>query len=215
MPLPLVYRDVNVRAIASYDGTELATGKGILNVYLATALSGANVVLTESTFYGDPGYVEAFDTQTIDSDFDLEIANNFTIDGTATINVPYMLRSVTANQNWVRGISLNIRKWDGTTETNLISGSHLIKLFRGAGTDREFCYTQNVVVPKTFFSAGDTLRITLGSTSAAGAGNEQRIYFGTNPKATSVKLVSDDADTFFDGAINSASVISLPVKIDI
>lgn len=215
MAVPIVYRDVNVRAIASYDGTELATGKGLLNVYLATALSGANVMLTESTFYGDIGYIEKHDDQAIDSDFDLEVANNFTVDGTATLNIPYVMRTSTANNNWNRGISIIIRKVKDGVETDLVSGSYLIKDFRGLDTVKERVYVQNLIVPKTPFSRGDILRITLNSPATAAANpSQRRLYVGTNPKGTSVVLL-DDADTLFDGAINSASVISLPIKIDL
>lgn len=175
--------------IATYDNYDFAEGTGIVN------FRGFKYDVSGSTVYGlsnQDNYsygvettetITETDTKEIDIDFDLsEFESPKTIKGIAIVSVPMNL-SQNVNEKVTYGhIIARIRKWDGTTETEIASGSSNIEnVFIGASV---FSYvkTLKIDVPITSFKVGETLRLTIEGWAHSTAGGTGTITIGHDPQ---------------------------------
>ncbi len=105
-------------AIASFSFSEFASGLGFVKFFLAATTDGAgeDFILTEQVVRADPtSKVLPFDL-----DFDLAtFADPITVEGDATISLTTNWVSAGGTNNYT--YTIIIRKWDGTTETDLVT----------------------------------------------------------------------------------------------
>jgi hypothetical protein len=151
--------------IASYDYVDIASGTGMIELYCGLATT-SNKIMSNikfysshvSTYYATPG-IQANWTTALDYDFDILINKPLTIKGNAMVNVPVAAYDPGTQAR----ATCYIRKWDGTTETDIVSGSSDPVIQVGAGSTG-WLYGQSatkLVVPQTNFKKGEYLRLTI------------------------------------------------------
>jgi len=170
MAIPVKYRK-SPELIATYDWTDVASGLGFVDVkgYVTDDYSGVkNYHLGTSDLYSSN--VESLSessvlnvyVQKVDVDFD---ASPFqfprTIKGTGTINFCAGIRkgSGTGADYWGY-YDIKLKKWDGTTETEIAAASGAIVENSSTG-DKETIQCVPLTIPETRFEAGETLRLTM------------------------------------------------------
>jgi len=198
--------------IATYDWVDLASGTGYVNYTChSSQTSGAAVdyhLTTSDTLYSQT--IETLGSSTaLDIDFDLTPFNFPTIiDGTAIVNF-VMYGQSTVDSVFDVTCTVYVRKWNGTTETDI--GSVQIPNSRINGTEtHKRIRTAQIDLTKTTFKKGDVLRVTfnLGYNLISGSG--VYIVLGHDPRnrdGTYIIPSTDDPDTFTN------TTISIPYEI--
>ena len=161
-PLP------NESAVASYSYTDLAEGTGIRLFYGCTNEDGDGI-LTQNQIYSHT--IESTALQNppttsyvldLDKDFDLTAFNMpQTIKGTAYINGTFYLHTdaVGAGQSGISYIQIKLRKWDGSTETEIANNTFTLTHTSSTTEKKLFCL--DITIPETHFKIGEILRATV------------------------------------------------------
>jgi hypothetical protein len=146
-------------AIASYNYTDIAEGTGMVgfnccyatNSFLSTEeLYSVNIETTNST--GEADY-----TKIIDIDFNLSAFNMpKTIGGTGICMVCFAFAETTPGTKNIKIIA-RVRKWDGTTETEIANGE---EVYTNA-PDGIYLAPILITIPETDFKKGEILRFTI------------------------------------------------------
>jgi hypothetical protein len=171
--LPQVYQSQS-SAIASYNYSDLAENTGVKMFYLAVADDGVGII-TQNQVYSD--YIEqagagssATYEKILDNDYDL-----------SAFNAPQMIRGTALFTYSYYGTpesyvytKILIRKWDGTTETEIANGT---SVERHHSPHIELL---KIAIPLTVFKVGEQLRITVELYLKTAAGPDQAGY-GTDP----------------------------------
>jgi len=153
---------------------------------------------TSKTFYQNGDTTGFFDwTKVIDEDYDITLKNSATLLGKAILNFYTNTIIVDNDTNssiyWI----IRIRKWDGTTETEIAYATTPTLNKSSDGTRN---YMIGIDIPKTFFKKEDTIRITIEGWGKLVA-----------------SIVSGDAITltyYLDKATSKSTKINLPFKIE-
>lgn len=184
MGIEKTYR-VSPTNIVTYDYQDIANGLGMKNfeIYKTVDSVGTNYSLV------DYGNLSALRTEPINFDVAGTAINNpadftLSLDLDLDLNAFQTSRTVgggkayfmfTSSQSQTSAYSsewkhiVRVRKWDGTTETEITSVETVTKTGYGTSAD----YFVEVEIPKTKFSRGDQLRITIqGLVKGASASNE-------------------------------------------
>jgi hypothetical protein len=104
---------------------------------------------------------------------------------------------------------IKIRKWDGSSETDLVSVQTETLSQAGVGAESTGIFALEAVIPSTNFKIGETLRTTVEIWgSQPGAAVSGFIYIGTDPKDRTKTVGGTDMDT-------TVSKIQIPYKIDL
>ena len=181
MPLNKPYQ-TQPSAIASYNFTDIVEGTGIVKfmAYSNKDSAGTNYNLTQqTTFYSSDIELSENNSTTsaiLDKDFDLPAFNSpTTIRGTANVNVCFECDADI--QSGTGYLIAKIRKWDGTTETEIASTQS------ESVTEGYAIFNLNITVPKTHFKKGEILRLTIycNGTKTAGV-NNFHVAFGCDPQ---------------------------------
>jgi hypothetical protein len=171
MGVPMVYRKSGEGTISSYNYVDIAEGTGIVG-YLAyshrelttLAYSMSTESLYSQTIYTEANVSSGATTpyKALDIDFDLVFNKPQSIRGKARFIIPHNTGSAsTGNVICYQYVTIKIRKWDGTTETEIASatgeshaGNYLVIL--------QFLDNIEVNIPNvTHFKKGETLRVTI------------------------------------------------------
>ena len=214
MPVPIVYRaggDVQV----NYDFADVISGTGYINYYAAhgfdSAASGVYFLSRNLAYYsqnvsteGSGNAVISTAQKVLDLDFDYVLDRPLTINGEASINAPW---SMTISPGAAHGsdgyIIAKIRKWDGSTETDLVEGKSLtISISAGAGQSYQHSGLA-ITVPSTHFKKGETIRLTI----------EGWVTYSGN-----LQIAHDPADRTSWGAasnVTATSLMRIPLRLDI
>lgn len=152
--VPQIYPIQPSEATASYDYADLQEGTGITIYNLAQAqLSGSvfSYILTRQDLYSDATEVSGACTigKTSDLDYDVTFARPQNLKGTAYLNISH---GVLNASGYLKAI---VRKWDGTTETDIAEA-----FSRTIGTNG-LTYLMPIVIPLTHFKVSETLRLTI------------------------------------------------------
>ena len=153
-------------AVASYDYTDIAEGTGIQTFYATQSRDAATqrYLLMEAALYPESPVI----INNQDIDFDLTMFNlPKVVKGTAYVSLGAFIDG--SPQTYT--IAVQVRKWDGTAETNISSvisdtvsdSSHKMMLLK-------------IPLTQTNFKKGDVLRLNV--TSSGGVGTS---YYGTDP----------------------------------
>lgn len=158
-------------SIASYNYTDIAEGTGVIEFYGATGEldSGAFYYLTtnqdytkETTTSGDADYSLTTYTKAVDVDFDLAEFNlPKDIGGTARSFISFWIGNGSTSLAGSVYVVVKIRKWDGTTETEIASAQGQTEAQPDVVTKNYHFSNIEIDVPRTHFNIGETLRITV------------------------------------------------------
>lgn len=216
----IVPSDDNV--LINFDFIDYATGTGYATYYAGTA-SGANV-LSNNTFNSNNlntnaaiasnGYI-----QLIDVDFDVEFNVPQDIKGEALVTVPLGFQvSNSSSGSPAAFFVAKIRKWDGTTETDLAEGSSSQWLAGGLGGAGNFKYnikTARIPISKVVhFARGEKLRLTINGyareTVMPNFNKQFMIYHDPANRQ------SNDGESYNNALASGASILKLqlPIRID-
>lgn len=174
--------------IATYDNYDFAEGTGIVN------FRGFKYDVSGSAVYGlsnQDNYsygvettetITETDTKEIDIDFDLsEFESPKTIKGTAIVSIPMNINQDQGGETTYGYVVARIRKWDGTTETEIASGTSNRETV-SENADTSFVKTLKIDVPITSFKVGETLRLTIEAWANSSVGGTGTISIGHDPK---------------------------------
>ena len=168
-PVPEQYRKSSI-AIATYPYSEIADGMGTVN-YLITRVQTDNnsandayILITNSGMISEGlnGTNTAVSSAT-DIDIDLEFNLSKTIEGKCYVTLPVQ---IPAGITWTSKVT--IRKWDGTSETELVAQTTYQSITAGGANN----WSESIMqfdIPKTYFKAGDIFRINFAGTASAGS----------------------------------------------
>lgn len=178
---------------ANFSYTDIAEGTGVVVFlgYASTDSSATTYSLSDKAVYSEPLYTGATVTNVapptlqVEPDFDVTFNQAKRMKGKVKITATLGMGSETVNAQCEGYIVAKLRKWDGTTETEI-----------GSATGATFSSDLPVdtyIVWKTFnfeidvttivnFASGDTLRITLELWAKRLQANNTAIYLLHDPK---------------------------------
>lgn len=210
MPLPIVYR-TGGDAVINYDFADVVSGTGFITLYPHAADEGTTPTITyqavRQTVKADPGYTRGTTTSSsfvkvVDVDFDFVLDKPLTLSGKCLVEVPSAGNSNGTCHRYVNAI---IRKWDGSTETD-VAESRGRQLESGSG----WSYSSNqlvIEVPETHFKTGDSIRITLeGWARKFASATTVDMEISHNPYGSDYGGVS---------GLSSASTLHIPLRLDL
>lgn len=165
--LPITFPLPSESAIASYNYSDIAEGTGIKLFY--AAYTSAASILTENQIYS-----HTIDTRATsaspptdayqllsDIDFDLSAFNTpKVVKGTCYINGLFSVYTQGTGANGTGKLSLKLRKWDGTTETEIASTDLEVSTGHNTTVTKLYCISIPVTTPQNF-KKGDILRLTV------------------------------------------------------
>ena len=218
--LPVNFLIPGESAIASYNYTDLAEGTGIIKFYGFAARNSAAY-----TYHLDknPTYSALIqksgawsNSSSIDIDFDTSTFNTpCVIKGTAIIN---MTLSVIADAGHTSTgyITAYVRKWNGTTETEIANVQSANVVDNDATANKEVLNLR-LTIPQTSFKRGETLRLTIVLSGSCPSGTGV-FAFGCDP----MNRDADEYSGWSDGVDIKPSTDSMitqlnfycPFKID-
>lgn len=193
-------------ASASFDYADIQEGTGITVYNLSyTELSGnvTSGVLTRNDLYSSQMEISgnSANGQMSDTDFDVKFARPQNLKGTAYANIPH---KIVPGGSAVTGyLIVRLRKWDGTTETEIVQASSKVLSASGGGAAQMIVQNVPLVIPLTHFKKDESLRCTVEAWGTAASGT---YGYGIDPRARTeswMRLTGQDAFT-------SQSTLSVP-----
>lgn len=214
----------SIGAIASYDFTSLLTKTGYVNLYGTKNQSG--YALTPNNVYSETVMTvttSSAGTDTIqhDVDFDIQFNTPQNLKGNLIANVPVGIRNTAGSaQSYNLYVKVYVRKWNGTTETEIANATGTTLAWGGTttanGAQATAMLSVSINVPLTHFKIGEYLRITT-EVHGWNGGAASEYYLGHDPKnrATDLKnfTLSGAARTF--GNDPTTLLILTPFRADI
>lgn len=219
--------------LVNYDFFDIAAGTGVITFYLGqTSYNGASsAILSNQTFYSDK-VATVFQTAASpvssqlsgsiwtkfqDLDFDVALNKPLNFKGTAIVNIPFGMYEGDDTQPF-HYINARIRKWDGTTETEIAqaSGSVYNKSTGGASTYGYGLSAIKIPMSSTYhFKKGETLRLTLEQYGKKGAIDNAHVtvYYmlGHDPK----NRATSPTEVYTFGTEPTIATLQIPIKLDI
>ncbi len=200
--------------LANYDFVDIVSGTGIINFYAGTAYSDAATyyLISNNTFYSNDIFLSATTssgsyTKVLDLDFDVVLNRPLDVKGKTVVNVPLCAKHLGGNTSYVYAV-VKVRKWDGSTETDLVSSTGYISHTSGAaGNPAWYMDAIYVNIPLTHFKIGETLRLTIEVWGASSAGSATQ-QIGCDPMNRTTGW-----DT--SGAVPSKLVFQCPVRLNL
>lgn len=210
--VPIKYRRNPEGLIQSFSFTELATGRGYVQLWMCDFEDGSYRLVESSSIYGHLGNVGT--SGTIDYDFDLLISNKpFLVEGDAYVTLVAQI----ATENGVgtaydEDFAVTIRHVDTAgTETQLGTASANFTGNVTNATTRRASYKINLA--RTKFLIGEKLRLTITAPSATA---NIDLGFGCDPKNRTLPDVLKTLSYLPDwSAYGSESFILLPIRVDL
>ena len=226
--LPINFPIPPESALANYNWTDIASGTGYISYY-GGMLSESGALfyqLSSNTFYSQRVMTRVTTnsgayTKTHDIDFDIKFKSHRTIKGDLIASVPVMIYApgVTGFNGYVYPI-VKVRKWNGTAETEIASGTgkELNFAITAINTHLRGVAGVFVSIPETVYAKDETLRITVELWSKADGVNTLAFYLGHDPKNRATTGF-DTAET--GGTANtfdtepSNLIFQIPFRIDL
>lgn len=168
--VPQAYLATQPEAIVSYNYTDIAEGSGIaiFNGMSESKEGTSTYILTTSSPYSND-IVSAGDQTTssfvkvLDKDFDVDFNVSQSMKGTAFVNITLGLSSATTGQEMHTYAIIKLRKWNGTTETEIASGQTdtLIGSTSSRAAKSKVMAMSIEIADSTPITRGTTLRVTV------------------------------------------------------
>ncbi len=184
------------KALISFDFGEVAAGTGVVEFdgFVTEDISGTDYRLSSQTLFSSQieevtAYsVAGFNTyrDVVNLDFNLTAFNNSVrLKGTAYIRFTFVVADSSGGGNTpTTKFQVFIRKWDGTTETE-IANVETQEVTQAVTTTTITTVIIPITIPATNFAKGDQIRITiLGRLKSAGnpGTSNGNLTFGTDPQ---------------------------------
>ena len=187
MTLPEAYGRKSERIIPTYDYFDIAEGTGIVKLYLSTSEinTGLNYHLGRDTTYSSlidsQSAITSGMAKEIDLDFDLSPFNMpKSIKGVANAQATLKVYSATGTSACSAYIIFKVRKWDGSSETEIASAQSQTVVPPNGSSIWEIVNVP-ITITKTNFKKGETLRLTVEVWGASGADGGV-IFVGHDPQ---------------------------------
>jgi len=218
MTLPLYFRSGEEKTLANFDFYDIASGTGYILFYAGKAgnswtpkLTTYKYITDTSVFTSIYAYTEgtttnAAATKVIDLDFDALVSRPLTLRGVAVLSVPTASNNGEAS-NCICYVVVRIRKWNGSTETEIALSDDSAKIGGAAGLTY-LAKSVTIVVPETIINAGEYLRVTIEGWLASTSATNGRMRIAHNPMGTV-------ADWDATGLVTSQLTIPIPIKIEL
>jgi len=198
-------------SITSFDFTDIASGTGYVVFKGGKGQSDYN--LNQQEFYSDK--ITTFKLESItnvwettqDIDFDVLLNNPLTMRGKAIISVPIGVQSRGGTSSgFYLKYTAYIRKWDGTTETEIVSGTSEELVWTIASSNiRDGIKTVNLEVPLTKFKKGETIRLTIVLEAKSEIEQNYNVGIAHDPKNrnddpldATEQIINDTTDTILN-----------------
>lgn len=203
------------QVLLNYNYTDIASGTGYITYFLLSSYntSTSHMLDNNINYSQDIEFTSSTTTSTTfvkvsDTDFDLtEFKISQTIGGIASAN---MTIGIPASPQVEGYVIVKVRKWDGSTETDIASGQSKTKASIG-GTGGNLLENIDVTIPKTLFSIGDVLRITIEGWARSPDGiNLAKVTYGIDPKNRDGTVIIPSTD---DPVSITTSLINIPFEI--
>ena len=205
MGVPQVYRKSRGEAIKSFSFNDIIDGAGIRTFFgFSSVTSGTTYHLGSSDAlsriiehtYGiveNAGDVNSGTFQRIDLDFDLPAFNKSTrLRGDASVIITHFAftGSSASLTSW---FVFKVRKWDGSTETEIASGE-TDHLAIGSGNTEKIVKTTFIKIPRTQFKKGEVLRLTVQGFVTPTNNSGSNFAFGHDPENRDGTLIVPSTD---------------------
>ena len=189
-----------------YDG--IRTNNQGTNSYVLIPSSAAELAATHTTVEDSDIVMTTYTPIGADTDFDFDLSPYLlpvTIEGNALVRFTVTSGSGVSDHAALFQVTIKIRKWDGSAETDLVTDARSTFTLTGEKIANFF---MTLPIPKTFFKIGEQLRITasLIFTEAGGV----LLGLGHNPKDTAINT-GGDPTAFQSGG--SRFVAAIPYKL--
>jgi len=182
MGVPIKYRQSRETSLTNYNYEEISDGTGRVLYYAGavTDSTGEDFVLVTSPFYAKSPDSSGNDNSSPslgireDLDFDVELNLPRSIKGDAIITIPFGFHGNTEGITATGYVIAKLRKWDGTSETEIVSVQSETNSTTSASNYHEQIYALRLPITTVQnFKKGETLRLTI----QAYAGGSGRIYW--------------------------------------
>jgi hypothetical protein len=195
--------------LATFSFQDIRAGEGLVAYYPATtqvdATTGYILTSDSSTYSNDETVAvtltnEASYIKALDLDFDTSIFQlTQTFEGTCNITFSH---SITGGNQGNTYLIFKIRKWDGTTETEIAEVQ--TENINSSLGDKEITGLTKVTIPRTNFAVGETLRLTME-------------VWGINNHATPVIITIKTDPTNRNGTATNPNFLKLnmPQRLDL
>lgn len=210
-------------AIASFDFEDIAEGTGVISfeAFKTTDSTGTDEHLASETtdIYstlieegGAPVITTSF-TKEFDVDYDLTQFNlPKDIQGTGVIRFSFYLERLGGGGTVDAYIIARIRKWDGTTETEVASVQTATTQV-GAAANTTTNVLMNITIPRTHYKKGDTLRLTMEGWMKGSVADDNRFFWGVDPQNRDGTYLRPSGDA--SGNETTRLIIKIPFAIDL
>lgn len=198
--VPPVFRRTSSK-LATYNFYDIASGTGYITFYGSIDQS-TNGILSSKVTYSDAVSTTASaagaDALRIDKDFDVVITRPLTLQGIMITN--FALDLGVLNPTTTGYGIIKLRKWDGSTETEIASATSRTLSNNGA-YNGEPIFAVRFSVPTTVFKVGETLRVTV-------------LVYGAGQASATVVLYHDPENRDATAARESSQLtFHIPVRI--
>lgn len=207
MTVPVVFRNQGERVITSFDYTDIADGTGIIDYqgFSCETSGGVTYKLNRQATYSSQiettQALTAINTyqKEMDLDFDLTTFNlPQTLRGKAIIQFAWGHDAYTGGNTNNAYIIAKLRKWDGTTETE-IAHIQTETLDITNGVTKYRIANMPITIPQTLYKKGETLRLTIeGWALTNGGGSNLTIGHDPQNREGNVLTAANDMITKMD-----------------
>lgn len=175
--------------VASYDYQDIIDGTGIITLYPFVARNNTGTIyrmdnrILGTELEGTGHAVTTTDTEVFNLDFDTkEFVQNRTIEGLSMLRLPLQVQPDVSNQIITATITINLYKYDGTTET-LIGTSATTRLTETGSNFKTKITLIEVNCARTQIKRGEQVRlnIVLNAQITTGATDSCDIAIGHSP----------------------------------
>ena len=184
------YLKTNEGIVSTPTYIQFTTGTAFTTLY-GGSVSGGNI-LASDLFYSneiltDSGLINSVTfKKAIDKDFDVLFNQTIELRGEAIISIPVILYHTAgagSPPTSAAYIKARVRKWDGTTETEIANGDS--KEWSVTNNQNFWNYkvhSARVNIPATVFRAGEYLRLTIEVWAKEGQVNNSRVLIAHDPQ---------------------------------
>lgn len=167
---PVVFAKAGEKMITSYDYFDIAEGTGVQNLkgFVTKNSGGLSYAIGKTSVYSSVIETEGIQGnisggtayKLLDLDFDLSSLNApRTVKGKIYVNYCVQTGRSAGSGTVTSYQHLKLRKWDGTTETEIANTQ--TTTFGGSNTNDPTPFCTVIEVPKTRFKTGETIRLTI------------------------------------------------------
>jgi len=196
--IPVNFPIPTERAIASFSFTDLAEGTGVVeytlgvqnvegteSFFLSTTAGWNSSVAGVTTYKQEETENDTSFAKTIDIDFDLTAFNlPRRIRGTGRCQINFGGGELQPNNSGETYIICRIRKWDGSSETEIASGQSQTRVIASNVANNRETGNIPITIPLTSYKKGETLRVTIEQWSKKTSSSVFTARFAHDPQDT-------------------------------